>query len=84
MIGGFVRQGDTIGPEAAIGVTYRTTQQGLDVLVGKRFELEDLAPRDQRCVQGEEGVLRGGTDQNHHTVLHVVQQHVLLGPVEAV
>ena len=52
--------------------------------LGQRLELEDLAARDQRRVDAEERVLRRRADQDDQPVLDVVEQHVLLGAVEAV
>ena len=45
---------------------------------------EDLAARQERRVQLERGVLGGRTHQDHGAVLHIGQEAVLLGPVEAV
>ena len=56
----------------------------LDVVDRKRLELEHAAAADQRAVDREEGIFGGRADQDHHALLHVGQQHVLLGLVEAV
>ena len=50
----------------------------------QRLEGEDLAAAQQRRVDGEERVLRRGADEDDAALLHVGQQHVLLGAVEAV
>ena len=81
---GVVVQVDFVLPEAALFVGHGAAHERLDVVGRERLELEDAAAAYQRAVDGEEGVFRGGADEDHHALLHVGQQHVLLGLVEAV
>jgi len=79
-----VGQLDTVGAKPPLGVGQRAAHDELDVVGGQGPELEDLRARDERGHDGEEGVVGGGADEQHHALLHVGQQHVLLGLVESV
>ncbi len=74
----------TMATETVLGVGQRSADQNLDVLLAQWLELKDLAPRDERGVHAEERILRRRPDQYGDTILYVVQQHILLCPVEAV
>ena len=68
--------------EASLFVFERSMDERLDVVYGKRLELEDAAATDEGAVDGEEGVFRGRADEDDDTVFHFRQQHILLGLVE--
>jgi glutamate-5-semialdehyde dehydrogenase len=53
-------------------------------LSGERSELENERAGNERAVDVEKGIHRGGADEPHGAAFHVGQQHVLLGFVEAV
>ena len=58
--------------------------QVLDIVDRQRLELEHPATAHKRAIDREERILRRGADENHDTVFHVRQEHVLLGTVKAV
>jgi hypothetical protein len=84
VVGSRVVEHDRQFAEPPLLVGHRPAEQGLDVVLADRGELEDLAPADQRAVDAEERVLCRRPDQQHVPGLHVRQQDVLLGAVEPV
>ena len=58
--------------------------QGFQRVVVQPLQHQHLHARQQRAVQLERGILRGGPDQDDGAVLHIRQEPVLLGAVEAV
>ena len=70
--------------EAAFLVRERSRDERADVVARQRLEGEDLASRQERRIDREERVLRRRPDQDDDAFLHIGQEHVLLGPVEAV
>ena len=71
-------------PRPRVLIGERSADERLDVVDRQRLELEHAAAADQRAVDGEEGILRRRADEDHDAVFDIGQQHVLLGPVEAV
>ena len=67
-----------------LAVGDRMVNDPCDLVAAKGLQLEDPATADQSAGEREEGVLGGGPDQRDHTILHIGQEHVLLGLVEAV
>src|SRR5262249_4064378 len=59
-------------------------QHGADGLTVQRRQAEQEGAGQQRRVDLEVRVLRGGADQDQHALLDPRQEGVLLGPVEAV
>ncbi len=59
-------------------------QQAADVRSLQRAELEHLTAADERRHQREERIRRRRSDENHDTVFHIRQQHILLRLVEVV
>ena len=59
-------------------------QQLEQVLLGEWLQLKDLRAGDERGIDEEERVVRSRADEPDHAALHIRQQHVLLGFVEAV
>ena len=74
---GFQRQG-------AADLGLRAHQQILEVRVAKAVQHQNLRPGQQRRIQFERGIFRGGTDQQDRTVFHMRQEPVLLRLVEPV
>src|SRR5581483_1975752 len=70
--------------ESALGIGQRALQKFEEVILGERAQLENLRARDQRGIDEEKGIVRGGADQTNHAALHVRQEDVLLRLVEAV
>ncbi len=70
--------------QATLLVGQGTPEQGLDVLPAERLKREDLTAAQERRIDGEERVLRGGADEDDSAFFHIGQQHVLLGAIEAV
>ena len=75
---------DLLVTQAALAVVQRPVEQGEDVGLVERPELEDLAAADQRRNQRKERIGRRRPDETDDALFHVGQQHVLLGAVEAV
>ncbi len=59
-------------------------EEGDDLLFGERDEGVDAAAGEERGVDLEGGILRGGADQADGAALDVGEEGVLLGLVEAV
>jgi hypothetical protein len=57
--------------------------ESTQVMSRERLETKESGPAAQRCVDFEERVLRGGTDEHDGAVLDGRQQRILLGLVEA-
>jgi hypothetical protein len=70
--------------QAALAIRQGTLKERLDLGDSKRLEGEDLAAAQKRRVDGEKRILRRRPNKNDAPFLDVGQQHVLLGPVEAV
>ena len=70
--------------EATLLVGEGTAQERPQVVDAQRLEPEERGARQQRAGEREERVLGGGADQDEQPFLHVREQRVLLGPVEAV
>ena len=75
---------DVVRSQAALFVGQRPPQQRLDLVRRQRLELEDLAAADQCAIHREKRIARRRADQRDDAFLHVGQQCVLLGLVEAV
>ena len=65
-------------------VPERSHDEHAQLLLGEGVERKQSRARQQRGVDLEGRVLRGGADQRHGPVLHVGQHRVLLPLVEAV
>ncbi len=78
-----VIDGDGEAPEAAVGVSQRPAQDDLDLLWRELVQREDAASGQQRPDHFERRILRGRADEDDRSVLHVGQDGVLLGLVEA-
>ncbi len=72
------------GPQALVLIRQGPAQEGEEVRLGEGFEDEDPGPGQQRPDDLEIGVFGGGPDEGEEPFLHVGQQGVLLGLVEAV
>ena len=71
-------------PAEAARVGEGAAQEGKELLLRKRLEDKDLAAGEQRRVDLEGGVFRGGAHERDGSVFHVWQEAVLLGAVEPV
>src|SRR5262249_5755576 len=69
--------------EPALLVRESSLNQYANVVTRKRLETENLTAREQGSVDREERVLRCCANQDHHSVLDVGQENVLLSAVEA-
>ena len=81
---GLRRHLDPHGPQALVLVRQGPAQEGEEIRLGERLEDEDPGPGQERPDDLEIGVFGGGADQGEQPLLHVGQQGVLLGLVEAV
>ena len=70
--------------QAALLVRESAVKEGVQILGGERFELEDLRARDEGGVDVEIGVVGGRSDEAHRSALDVGKEDILLGLVEAV
>ena len=70
--------------QAAVLVFQCPVDERLDIVDRKWLELEHAAAADQRAVDCEERVLGGRPHKDDDAVLHLGQQHILLGLIEAV
>ena len=70
--------------QAAFGIRGGSFDDLLQRRLVQRLQDQYAAAREKRRVYRERGVLGGGADECHHARLHVGQQYVLLGPIEAV
>ena len=78
----FLRDFDVVVPQPAFPVGNRTPQQFFDLLRRQRLELENLRARNERGVDVEKRIVRGGADEPDRATFDIGQQHVLLGLVE--
>ena len=78
------REASVAAGQAPDGVGQRPVDQRPQVVGGQRLQPEQRRAAPQRPVDLEEGVLGGGADQREEPVLHVGEEGVLLGAVEAV
>ena len=76
--------GSIIHAHALFAVVDSAHDQGPHICPGKRLQLEDRRPGDERPVHLKIGVFRGRPDQCDRTVLNERKQIVLLGFIEAV
>ncbi len=83
-IAGPVFHGHTRRAQTALAVVDGPIDDASYGIPVQRLEHVDAGPGEQRRVDFEGGVLRGGADEDHGAVLHVGQEGVLLGLVEAV
>ncbi len=67
----------------AFRVGQRLADDLAQIVLGERGQLEDAAAADQRFVDLEVGIFRGGTDKDHGTIFYPRQQGVLLRFVKA-
>ena len=74
---------DVLPPEAA-PVGEGAAQKGGEIVWGEGVQHEDLAAGEQGGVDLEAGVFGGGADQHDAAPLHIGQERILLGLVEAV
>ena len=81
---GVVGDGQVLLAESAGVVGEGAQHQGAEVGGGERLEAEQGGARQQRAGEGEVGVLGGRPHEDEQALLHVGQQGVLLGAVEAV
>ena len=82
MTQGIVGRGDTQVTQTSFRIRERTAQQAKQVLFGQGAQFKDLGARNQRGIDEEKWVVRGGADESHGTGLDVRQEHILLGFVE--
>ena len=71
-------------PQPALPIGQRALEHKLDLCTRKGLERENLTAAKQGRVDGEEGILRGGADQNDAPFFDIGQQDILLGAVETV
>jgi len=76
--------GELVGPREAVLVAHGAAKQHAHGLVIERLELDHPRTRDERGVDLEVGILGGGTDEDDGSVLHRVEEGILLRAVEAV
>ena len=65
-------------------ISHRAVQQRAQVVLGKRLQHKDFAPRKQRAVHLERGVFGGCADEDYAAFFHKRQESVLLRLVETV
>ena len=84
-VGGGVRmEGDVPPAESAFRVGEGAVHESAQIHDGERTQLEDQRAGDQRAVDVEKRVHRGGPDEAHCAAFDVGQEDVLLRFVEAV
>ena len=72
------------GPQTLVLIRQGPAQEGEDIFLFEGLEDEDPGPGQQRPDDLEIGILGGGADEGDQPLLHVGQEGVLLGLVEAV
>ncbi len=75
---------DLLAAETALFVCHRAAEDLGNFRLGEGLELEDLRARDERVDDEKEGVVGRGPDEGEHPALHVGEENVLLGLVQAV
>src|SRR4051794_19401473 len=84
MTGRFGRERDVHVPQAAFLVLQRLLHEPLEIFDAERLQREELRARDERTVDVEEGIVRGGADKAQGAALEMRQEYVLLGFVKPV
>ena len=70
--------------ESTLGIRQGLLNDLLSILPGEGFQHIGAGAGQQRVIQFEGGILRGGPDKHHRAILHMGQKGILLRFIEAV